>query len=174
MDYLGQVAFADARQVGQEVVLVQVPSLFAPRGQGPARGRKFYKHGRPASGNTPTEAVPANGKFALRCDFENLTAAELGVLLIALGQGDPALHLKLGGGKPACYGSVRIAGLTLHLRRAIQDDYLAWEGTEAQAEPGEFVAAALADEQLLLRAQLAQLGETLKYPNDRDCPPGNY
>ncbi len=174
MDYLGQVRFSDGRQIDDLVELIRVPSLFAPRAQGPALGRKFYKHGRPAQGNTPCEAAPINSRFGFRCDFDNLTDAELGVLLIALGQGEPALHLKLGGGKPACYGSVRIDVTALKLRRAIVEDYLDWEGTEADVAPAPLIATALADRQLVLAQQLQQLQETLKYPNDRDCPAGNY
>lgn len=174
MDYLGQVSFTDAAQIGDEVELVRMPSLFAPRGRGPARGRKFYKHGRPATGSTPVEAVPAGGRFGLRCDFENLSPAEVGVLLIALGLGEPRLHLKLGGGKPACYGSVRIELGGLHLRDDIRQEYLSWEGSQQSAEPAPYVEAALADAQLLLRPQLEALAQTLRYPNDRDCPEGNY
>ena len=137
------------------------------------RGRKFYKHGRPAAGNTPTEAVPAGGRFSFRCDFENLSAAELGVLLIALGQGDPPLHLKLGGGKPACYGSVAFREVGLWLR-PVQESYLTWEDADREAEPGAYVQAAQADGRLLLQEQLRALAETLRYPNDRECPEGNY
>jgi len=174
MDYLGQVCFSDARQLGDAAVLIRMPSLFAPRTQGPARGRKFYKHGRPATGNTPVEAVPVNGRFAFRCDFENLSEAELGVLLLALGQGEPALHLKLGGGKPACYGSVRITVEHLQLRRNMVEDYLNWEGNEQEATAATYINVALADEKLLLAEQLRRLQQTLRYPNDRDCPTGNY
>lgn len=174
MDYLGQVQFWDGAQIGDEVVLVQVPSLFQPREGGKAPGRKFYQHGRPASGNTPTEAVPAGGRFGLRCDFENLSAAELGVLLIALGQGEGKLHLKLGGGKPVCYGSVRIHVGSLRVRGDVVADYLDWAGTEETVSPVAYMEAALAEKGFVLQEQLATLAATLAYPNDRECPEGNY
>lgn len=174
MDYYGQVRLSDARQIGAAVTLIQVPSLFAPRGRGMAPGRKFYQHGRPTTGNTPTESVPVDGRFAFRCDFDNLSASELGVLLIALGQGEPALHLKLGGGKPACYGSVRFEKLALMLRRRIVEDYLDWEGTEENAEPKEFVQRALGDSRIVLTDQLRRLTTLLSYRDDRNCTDGAY
>lgn len=175
MDYLGPVQFSDAQQMGDAVMWVEQPSLFAPRTRGPVKGRKFYKHGRPAGGNVPVEAVPPEeGRFAWRCDFSNLSAAELGVLLIALGQGDPPLHLKLGGGKPACYGSVRVQLDELRLRSDVVGDYLSWEGTETAVEPGVYVEAALEQKGFVLRQQWQKLSEILKWPNERDCPSGVY
>lgn len=174
MDYLGPVQFTDAPQIGDAVVLVEQPSLYAPRTRGPVKGRKFYKHGRPAAGNVPTEAVPEGGRFAWRCDFSNLSEAELGVLLIALGLGQPALHLKIGGGKPACYGSVRFELAELRLRSDVVGDYLSWEGAEAAAEPDQYVQAAMEEQGFVLRSQLQQLAQVLKWPNARDCPSGAY
>lgn len=174
MDYLGQVHFADAPQIGDQVELVEHPSLFAPRARGQARGRKFYMHGRPAQGNVPTESVPKTGRFVWRCDFSNLSEAELGVLLIALGQGDPPLHLKIGGGKPACYGSIGIELKDLRLRSDIVADYTSWEGSETAGDPSRYVQAAMDSPDLLLRAQLQKLSAILKWPNDRDCPSGMY
>lgn len=175
MDYLGPVQFSDASQIGDAVVLVEQPSLFAPRTRGPVKGRKFYKHGRPARGNVPVEAVPPEGgRFVWRCDFSNLSAAELGVLLIALGQGDPPLHLKLGGGKPACYGSVRVQLAEICVRSDVVGDYLSWEGTETADEPGVYVQAALEQKGFVLRPQWQKLSEILKWPSQRDCPSEAY
>lgn len=174
MDYLGPVQFCDARQIGEAVVLVDQPSLFTPRARGPAKGRKFYKHGRPAAGNVPTEAVPEGVRFAWRCDFSNLSGAELGAVLIAVGFGEPGLHLKIGGGKPACYGSVRFELASLRLRSDIVGDYTSWEGTETTVEPGGYVQAAMDRKGFVLRPQLQQLGKVLQWPNDRDCPSGAY
>lgn len=174
MDYLGQVRFSDARQIGNVVILVEMPTLHKPNTEDEVRGRKFYKHGQPAKGNTPCEAVPEKARFELRCDFDNLRAGELGALLLALGQGEPGLYLKLGSGKPVCYGSVQIDLKQLILRRQIVADYLDWAGTEEAGAPTEFVAAALADPQLILPEQLHELRQTLKYPNERNCPPGIY
>lgn len=175
MDYLGPVQFGDAPQIGDAVMLVEQPSLYAPRTLGPVKGRKFYKHGRPAKGNVPVEAVPPEGgRFVWRCDFSNLSAAELGVLLIALGQGDPPLHLKLGGGKPACYGSVRVQRAKLRLHSDVVGDYLSWEGTETAGEPSVYLQAAWEQKGFVLRPQWQKLSEIMKWPNDRDCPSGLY
>jgi hypothetical protein len=96
------------------------------------------------------------------------------VLLIALGQGDPPLHLKLGGGKPACYGSVRVQLTELRLRSDVVGDYLSWEGAETAAVPGAYVQAALEQKGFVLRPQWQKLSEILKWPNERDCPSDVY
>ena len=114
MGYLGQVRFRDAVLDIGEPTIISTPSLFAPRTrerlyvrEGKIVGRKFYRHGTLARGNVPLEACAPDSRFHLRVDFDNLSHAQLGLLLTALGQGEPKLHLKLGGAKPACCGSVR-------------------------------------------------------------------
>jgi hypothetical protein len=115
--YLGRLRVADAPLVAGETTIARVPERHAPRaGRGaPPPGRRFYGHGRPASGTVPVEVWPEGSALAWRVDFTSLQPAELGVLLIALGQGDPPLRLKLGGHKPACFGSVEFQGARLTL-----------------------------------------------------------
>lgn len=173
LGYLGQVQFSDAEQVGNAVEITQVPGLFAPRTRGEVRGRKFYKHGTPTTGNTPTEAVPVDTRFEFSVRFENLLPEELGVLLIALGQGAPALHPKLGGGKPACYGSAEFRDLQVSLAAGRE----AWISLEAPSQLGnvaDYVSAALAARDLVLQEQLNFLAKSLEYPGKGPCPTGVY
>ena len=135
--YQGHVRFEDA--VAQEgfVPVVGTPPLWSPLGGGEdakrykrhgelpqrylddttrkARGRKFYYHRSvPSNEQTRREfdmrmCIESGAELPLRIHFLNLSKAELGVLLTALG-----LHpkhpfpIKLGGGKPVGLGSVQI------------------------------------------------------------------
>jgi hypothetical protein len=119
-DYQGHVSFEDAVAPKGSLVLLGTPLLWTParggRGLPPrylqgnqARGRKFYAHARPASGADPRACTKSGAELPLRIHFLNLSEAELGVLLTALG-----LHpkhpfpIKLGGGKPVGLGSVQV------------------------------------------------------------------
>lgn len=173
MDYLGPVQFCDAQQVGNAVELVRLPALFSPRSTA-VKGRKFYKHGNPAAGKTPIEAIPVGGSFTFRCEFANLTAAELGALLIAMGKGEPAFNLKLGGGKPVCYGSIGIQLAGIYVYENIVEAYLSWETGIKMLDVKPLVDAALANDKLILRPQLSKLAETLTFTTERNAPSGNY
>src|SRR5919199_4795212 len=119
-DFQGLVRFSDLRlgdDPAKAVEIVEVPQLFQPRTReqvyyrGPVvRGRKFFMHGaQQARGDSPVEVCRVGSRFTGTIDFTNLQPEQLGLLLVALGQ-DPQhqLFLKLGGAKPACYGSVRV------------------------------------------------------------------
>jgi len=185
LGYLGQVRFSDAVQVSGGVEVVYAPPLYAPRprvrryydNRGKVAGRKFYYHGRLAKGDTPLEACPAGSEFTFSVQFDNLEERELGLLLIALGQGEPKLYPKLGGGKPACLGSVEVVIETLEVRGG-RKAYLSYETEDetedAPADPAHYVEMALADEKLVLPRQLTALAEVLRYPSDRECPSRNY
>lgn len=173
MDYLGPVQFSDAPQEGDAVEITPMPPLYSPQ-ETQVKGRKFYKHGKPATGGTPVETIPVGTQLPLRCDFTNLTNAEVGLLLLALGQGAPPFHLKIGGNKPSCYGSIGITISGVHVHADVVAAYLHWETEEEQLDIQALVAAALAEEGLVLQPQLQRLAETLTYPNNRDCPEGNY
>lgn len=119
-DYQGHVSFEDAVAPKGSLVLLGTPLLWTParggRGLPPrylqgnqARGRKFYAHARPASGADPRACIKSGAELPLRIHFLNLSEAELGVLLTALGQHPKhPFPIKLGGGKPVGLGSVQI------------------------------------------------------------------
>jgi len=119
-DYQGHVSFEDAVAPKGSLVLLGTPLLWTParggRGLPPrylerdrAKGRKFYRHARPASGADPRACIKSGAELPLRIHFLNLSEAELGILLTALGlHPDHPFPIKLGGGKPVGLGSVQI------------------------------------------------------------------
>jgi hypothetical protein len=80
-----------------------------------AKGRKFYYH-RSVPSNEQAQrefdtrvCIKSGAELPLRIHFLNLSEAELGVLLTALGlHPDHPFPIKLGGGKPVGLGSVQI------------------------------------------------------------------
>jgi CRISPR/Cas system CSM-associated protein Csm3 (group 7 of RAMP superfamily) len=119
-DYQGHVSFEDAVAPKGSLVLLGTPLLWTParggRGLPPrylerdrAKGRKFYRHARPPSGVDPRACIKSGAELPLRIHFLNLSEAELGVLLTALGlHPSHPFPIKLGGGKPVGLGSVQI------------------------------------------------------------------
>lgn len=98
-----------------------MPSLYAPRLQregyyigNKVAGRKFYYHTIRAidKGQNQGITVQQSAKeytFTTQLQFKNLKSAELGTLLIVLGQ-DPKhpIALKVGGGKPIGMGTMTV------------------------------------------------------------------
>ena len=80
-------------------------------------GRKFYLHADSANddGDIPVTVANVGSKFYFRVEFENLTEAELKLLLFALALEDGWYH-KLGYGKALGLGSVKINVLSLQRR----------------------------------------------------------
>jgi CRISPR-associated protein Csm3 len=176
MGYLGQVHFHDAVAEAGQSTIIETPSLFAPRTRertylekGKVKGRKFYRHGDLAAGNVPLEVCPPGSRFGLKVDFENLSDAQLGLLILALGQGTPKLYPKLGGGKPACCGSVEIALTSLQLSAA-RAASLEYDCPDTPADIGAFIGATRS----VNAKMLARLQEILAYPGARPCPSGAY
>lgn len=181
LGYQGLVRFGDAPLLEGHMAIVPSVQLFRPRseandvyfeGRRP-RGRKFYMHGKLARGDLPLEACEPGSVFGLRAEFSNLSAGELGLVLLALGLGEPHWLPKLGGAKPACLGTIEVSDPAV----------TAFKGTAAYAEfdaaPApvaiESLIAAARDERLALAAPAAQLAEVLRWPReDRDCPDRSY
>ncbi|WP_322489668.1 RAMP superfamily CRISPR-associated protein [Chloroflexus sp.] len=175
LGYLGSVNFADAALQGQ-VEIIPSPQLFRPRytyfdENRRARGRKFYMHGNLAKGNLPLEACAAGSTFRLRMTFNNLTKEELGVILIALGLGQPSFCPKLGGGKPACLGTIEISQPVLQC----DNPKARYSGDDAAAATPTIDELIAAGSKLVLQPQLTKLADILRCPRkDRDCPKGSY
>lgn len=181
LGYQGMVRFADAPQVAGRMIIAATPPLFRPRmeatdtyfDRGRARGRKFYMHGTLAKGNLPLEACAIDSHFRLHMEFENLTPGELGLVLIALGLGQPQLWPKLGGGKPACLGTIAVidpAITTLATCVAYKDFDAAPQSTDIPP-----LLTAAEGEGLVLKPQLDQLASILRWPReDRNCPDRSY
>ena len=179
MDYMGQVRFADALLPSGMTETAHIPSLFAPRPRervylerGLVKGRKFYVHGqrgRVAHGNVPIETCPAGSQFPLSVQFENLEPKQLTLLLIAMGQGQPRLFPKLGGGKPACCGSVEIKDVVVTIL-PVRDSALNFE-TEPRSED---LTTLLTVTSAINPDSLERLAQILKYPGERECQSGSY
>lgn len=182
LGYQGLVAFADAPLVEGRLTTVPTPQLFRPRpesadtyfdGRRP-RGRKFYMHGALAKGDLPLEACEAGSRFALRVAFANLTPGELGLMLTALGLGEPRLWPKLGGGKPVCLGTIEVAEAQL----SALDPATAYSDFDVMLEPlaVEPLLEAAYSERLIVYRQLERLSNILSPERlgERNCPERNY
>lgn len=189
MSRLSKVLFGDARLVSGRTGLYRLPALYAPRAHraratyqtkgGQFKGRKFYFHGQPREdpNQPPVEVIVPGSVVRGTIDFENLSHAELGLLFFALGL-DGSFALKLGGGKPACLGSLQINPLRLellsdyHFLRA-EPSVETLEGDEMVAYFGQQMQAA-ARARIVLKGQIEKIREILRYPNERECPVGMY
>ena len=103
--------------------------------------------------------------------FENLAPGEVGVLLTALGLGEPELVLKLGGGKPACYGSATVRLDNLEVWGDVRKLYADYQIERASADLNEYLRSAV---DFLLADQLQDLVRIWAYDMSRECPEGNY
>jgi CRISPR/Cas system CSM-associated protein Csm3 (group 7 of RAMP superfamily) len=187
MGYQGLVCFRDAVLQRGDMITVPTPQLHGPNPgaigayfeDGKLCGRKFYMHGSLAEGNLPLEACDAGSIFSFHMDFENLSREELGVVLIALGlsEGDePSFCPKLGGGKPACLGTIALLREELRLEAwDAQAAYTAFD-TPSQAVDLASLIAAGRESNLVLKDQLQELVKILRYPpeDERACPSGTY
>ena len=113
MGFQGNIAIQDAPKTEGNIVTKHVPELYAPgRGQRNMRevpGRKFYMHGKEATGNTPVEACEKDTQFRFVMQVDNLKQSEWGLLFTALGHHpNYPFKLKIGGAKPVCFGSIDI------------------------------------------------------------------
>lgn len=181
LGYQGLVRFSDALLVAGRTTIVPTPQLFRPRSESlntyfagrQPHGRKFYMHGKLAEGNLPLEACAVDSKFALQVAFENLTPGELGLLLTAMGLGEPQWWPKLGGAKPACLGTIAIVEphLIAYAPQAAYRDF------DLPTEPVALapLLEAARSESLIVTEAVQRLAEILRWPReDRACPERNY
>lgn len=117
-NYQGQVSIEDAVLIDGSQVIVRTPLLWAPAQGGrrlPPRylrgnaaiGRKVYYPSLPALGPDARVALKQGSTLRTQLHFANLTAAEMGLLIAALGlHPDYRFIPKIGGGKPVGLGSV--------------------------------------------------------------------
>ena len=191
LNRLGKVSFSDALlEPGQRTEPYHLPSLHRPHPDSPVyldetkhyKGRKFYYHGQPGQslGQPIVEVIPKKGELKGDFEFINLTVNELGLLFFALGL-DNTFRPKLGGGKSVCLGSIRIIPLELVFRD--KEDWIDYEGNKGERYKEEkslqgliriFIKQATSAKGYLIRDQVRALRKILRYPNDRDCPQGNY
>lgn len=179
--YLAPVRFSDFRQTSGDVALVGVP-LFHQPGKDPrlyrdgrwARGRKFYMHSaQQARGDSAMYVCTEGSYFEGTIEFANLDDRQLGLLLVALGL-DSAhpFKPKLGGARPACYGTVAITVRSFTITD-VRSRYTSWNAAaDTVADIGLYVDGALGN--LVVKDKLVGLAEALQWPTDRECPGGEY
>jgi len=180
LGFEGHVRFGDAVLREGELSIVRMPSLWEPAKKGAdpylkgdyPTGRKFYKHGRPVTrAETPVEVLGPKSELSFTVRFENLTPGQLGVLLTALGLGEPKLVLKLGGGKPACYGSAIVRLDDLRVWGDARMLYADYDVGRQTVSVDKYLQEAT---DLVLADQLERLAGIWEYDMSRQCPEGNY
>lgn len=129
MGYQGSVYFRDAPQTSGATTIHFIPAQYQPKSD---ENRRHYPHALQDKRDPgwPLQVVTAGSQFLLELDFQNLRPAELGLLLLVLGQGDPPLCLKIGAGKSSGLGAVQF-GLDKVERLDVTHLYETYDSTPA-------------------------------------------
>ncbi len=182
MGFQGNIAIQDAPQVEEQTETEFIPPLYRPRRYKiddikELPMRRFYMHGKVATGKTPIETSKAGSKFQFLVRFNNLKKEELGLFFTALGHhSDYPFKLKIGGAKPICFGSVDFQIDEIHIDKQISDTYLDWDLDRVDVKKDELkkdwmMECVTEATNLLIQTNLLQkLADTLKHPNPRQCP----
>jgi hypothetical protein len=132
MGYQGQVRFDDADHVVGDTELYEIPPQYRPRAN--KAYRRYYPYDlsddRPPT--WPLETATVGSRFAARGRFTNLDLGELGLLLVALGQGAWGLCPRLGAGKSSGLGGTRVENLVIE-QWSVRQAYQAFESDVWQA-----------------------------------------
>lgn len=185
MGFQGNIAIQDAPHIDGEIGTEYVPELFSPgryqRGRRDIPGRKFYRHGEVATGETPVEACKKESKFRFVIQVDNLKQSEWGLLFTALGHHhEHRFKLKIGGAKPVCFGSIDIQIEEIQIEEQTRARYLDWDiqsesvRVDEQLEEWKRECTNEATNSLIKQDLLTELVQILRYPNDRRCPSGLY
>lgn len=117
-----RLRFADLELVKNNGVdIINIPTFYGPRpknknyyaADGKFKGIKFYSHGDEniiEKGTMPCEFVMPGSIFEGNVFYEDLDDNQLDLLCFSLGLGGD-IYLKLGYGKPAYYGSVKMKSI---------------------------------------------------------------
>lgn len=105
MGYQGQVEFTDSPLITGKSAIHQIPPQYQPKGD---QARRYYPHGLVDERGRiwPLEIAMPGSRFGFSVQFKNLTPAELGIILIAFGQGSAPICLKVGAGKSSGLGAI--------------------------------------------------------------------
>ncbi len=193
MNWQGLIHFTDATCESAKSATGFMPSLYRPRpdqrrayfDKGQATGRKFYYNAvKAVSGGDrgiPVQQAGTEYVFKTELQFNNLTQAELGTLLIVLGQDKKyPMALKVGGGKPIGMGTMTVDIEALEKPQSLKERYTRYAIPESNRLTGNslksFVEEAIqaAHRSLVEKPQLEALAEILKWPTDRTAPEGMY
>ena len=205
LDWQGLVEFSDAVCDRSLTTTGFMPSLYAPKPEpfneetnrkelnrnyfnscGQLIGRKFYYNFAEAVSKGENKGIPVQHAskdftFTTEIHFKNLKSAELGTLLIILGQ-DPQypIALKIGGGKPIGMGTMTVAVDKIEQAGNLRDRYSSYDIPESDQLTGaklqEFMQTQIkaAKSGLIQTEQLTQLAAILAYPSTKQPPSGMY
>jgi hypothetical protein len=161
MGYRGHIHFDDGVFITLNRGVVEIPTPYSQRPRN--WDRRYYPHhlvNREAS-NWPLEVVEAGCRFLIQSTFKNLSAAELGAVLIALGAGEWQLCPKFGGGKNAGLGAVQMQELNLFVLD-LESAYTNFDKPEKFVEPDPYLDAA---QSLLRKDVMEELQQNLGCQN---------
>lgn len=137
MGYQGQLFFADAPLITGNSAIDYIPPQYQPRGR---TERRYYPHDLQDDRvpKWPLEVAQPNSRFSFQVRYENVTAAELGLLLLALGAGTSTICLKIGAGKSSGLGAIRfenhlVQRLDVPSLYRVYDSQTAWQAVDVAA-----------------------------------------
>ncbi|MBE9077433.1 CRISPR-associated protein [Romeria aff. gracilis LEGE 07310] len=212
MGWQGLISFSDAVGHEDSNAIKFIPMLYQPdpecenyyQQNGNIKGRKFYYHAKEVTrtGGKGVEAQVAAKKYVLKAtlQFRNISQAQLGTLLIVLGQDSklfaqnpdfhdqnpkPCIALKVGGGKPIGLGSMTAEVEALEQPESLKERYSRYDIADSSRLTGDSlrdvmsvaIAAAYKDathKSLVEKTQLEALADILKWPTMRTAPEDNY
>ncbi|MBD2356169.1 CRISPR-associated protein [Tolypothrix sp. FACHB-123] len=194
LDWQGLLDFNDAKCENISFSTGFMPSLYRPRPdergayfiRGKVAGRKFYDNTIKAIDKGQNLGIPVQqaGReyiFTTKLNFKNLTAEELGTLLIVLGQDAKyPMALKVGGGKPIGMGTMTVNIDKIHQPQNLKQRYSSYNLNQSDELIGEklqqFIQKNIqaAHSRLIQKPQLEELAAILRYPTDREPPLGMY
>jgi hypothetical protein len=194
MGWQGLISFHDAIADEIKPSTGFMPSLHNPRPQrdgyylnGKVAGRKFYYHAVKAVDKGQQQGIPIQqaGKeltFSTQLQFINLTKAELGTLLIALGQDkNNNFPLKIGGGKPVGMGTMIVELTKIECCKDLKNRYLDYRRSgndiltaDKLKEYIQGIIQSSHSEKLVQIEALNKLKEIWKYPTTREAPQDMY
>lgn len=187
--YRGRIHFSDAEPVGDvQTTTIKIADLWPPK---QFKGRKFYETKafqpqdmRPQKNYRFLEVVPRGTRFVTTLFFENATAAEMGLIVRALGldlhpeKEDSVVYafpVKIGGAKPRCLGSVRFRPTRLQVLSITPENLFHSLLTSGDSEPvKDQLLEWLADTSLLDQDAWTEFCEKSKLQTDVPCPKEAY
>ncbi len=192
MDWQGLINFNDAKCQKRQFAIGFMPSLYAPDTRRKAyykgkyvAGRKFYYNFSRAVDKGQNRGIPVQQAgtkyiFTTQIQYKNLTEAELGTLLVILGQDkNNAIALKIGGGKPIGMGTVTTEVTELEHYQNIRDRYQKYDTSsdvvsaqELQHLIDKFIKTA--HQNLIESTQMREIANILKYSTTEKPPEGMY
>jgi CRISPR/Cas system CSM-associated protein Csm3 (group 7 of RAMP superfamily) len=185
LGYQGRVSFTDAQLLSGSTSVHHMTSAFRPRAESPVYqdayekydGRKFYYHGQPVDSERgePYQVINKNSVLRYVMNFENLTAQEFCLVLVATGILDN-IRIKIGGGKHMMLGSARILPQRLELRNAAVSFEDLSAGVQVIEENlHDYLLDHLEEAAGLVNEQAVnELMKIWEYPSSRKAPTGLY